>query len=96
MSLLKKKKIDYLNQAIVDKDSLSKWNNYAVRTGETKVKRSSLGYQDNFLKKLFGLEKKKPTPKQANTKRKSEKETALSKPKVKLFKKKGKDMTMWS
>ena len=96
MSLLKKKKDDYLNQAIADRDSLSRWNNYAVRTGDTKVKKSSLGYQDSFLNKLFGLEKKRPKPRAPTSKRKTERETALSKPKTKLFKKKGKDMTMWS
>ncbi len=94
MSLLKKKKMDYLNEALVDKNSLSKLNEYSIRTGDTKIKKSSLGYNDNFLEKLLGIEKKKPKP--SNPKSKKEKVTALSKPKPKLFKKKGKDMTMWS
>ncbi|GEM_PF-2513312 len=96
MGLLKKSKNDYLNQAIVDRDSLSKWNSYAARTGDTKVKRSSLGYQDNPILKFLGLEKKKPKPRNPNVRKKQERETALSRPKTKLFKKKGKDMTMWS
>jgi hypothetical protein len=96
MGLLKKKrKIDYLNQAIVDRDSLSKWNDYSIRTGDTKVRRSSLGYQDNPILKVLGLEKKKPKPKPSNHK-KPVRETSLGRKKISLFKKKRKDMTMWS
>jgi len=94
MALLKKKKADFLNEALVDRNSLSKWNDYSIRTGETKIKRSSLGYQDSFIEKLLGIEKKKPKP--INSKAKKEKITNLSKPKSRLFKKKGKEMAMWS
>jgi len=97
MSILKRRKgSDYLNQAIVDSNSLSKWNDYATRTGDTKVHRSSLGYNDNPLLKLLGLEKKKPKPRNPNAKRKAERETNLSRPTFRIFKKKGKEMKMWS